>query len=485
MKRFFTFIVFLSLISFVTIASPYAKTETFTREYTYQAGEADSKLSSRSIALEQVKRLLLEELGVFLSSRTEVRDFQLTKDEIVTYTAGTVATIIIEERWNGSEYYMKASIKADPDQVARSLKDIKNDQDSVAELQQSRNQASALLIEMERLKKELAEYKKASSDAGKARIAQVRKEYDQAAAELSLKEITDKGLAFARKKKFAEAIEQFDLAMKAYPKSLTPYGMRGEVYLTMKEPVMAIKDFNRVLAGKPNDPFALKNRGRALYQIKDYGGAISDLERASQLEKGDPRLTTDLGRAYHAGRRYEDAVKSFTRAIEIDPSYPQAYLNRSFSYQELKMKDKAQKDWETAERLNNAKLKKFYTTLEGIKKEYPETARLGDPKTNDRLEQQSQRPPLNSSRADKQLIKQIIDEGRQHYKEKRYGESIKSFSKAIEMDSSFSPAYVFRAFSYAALKMKEQAKEDLETAVRLGDPKAKKLLDKISGRQSQ
>ncbi len=72
-----------------------AKPVTVTREYTYRASEADSKLTSRTIALEQVKRMLLEELGTYLVSNTEVRDSALTKDEIVTYTSGWVATVVI------------------------------------------------------------------------------------------------------------------------------------------------------------------------------------------------------------------------------------------------------------------------------------------------------------------------------------------------------------------------------------------------------
>ena len=48
---------------------------TFQKEYTYQASEYDSKVSCRALALEQVKRLLLEELGTYLESETEVKNF--------------------------------------------------------------------------------------------------------------------------------------------------------------------------------------------------------------------------------------------------------------------------------------------------------------------------------------------------------------------------------------------------------------------------
>jgi hypothetical protein len=54
----FSFPLFVSLENNVM-----ASDVTYQREYSYQASESDSKISCRTIALEQVKRLLLEELG--------------------------------------------------------------------------------------------------------------------------------------------------------------------------------------------------------------------------------------------------------------------------------------------------------------------------------------------------------------------------------------------------------------------------------------
>ncbi|MEK6599935.1 MAG: hypothetical protein AABY52_06320 [Deltaproteobacteria bacterium] len=47
---------------FIFISPVYAEKVTFIKEYMYQASELDSKHSSRTISLELVKRLLLEEL---------------------------------------------------------------------------------------------------------------------------------------------------------------------------------------------------------------------------------------------------------------------------------------------------------------------------------------------------------------------------------------------------------------------------------------
>lgn len=106
-----------------------AENKTFIREYHYQAGESDSKISSRTKALTEVKRLLLEEIGVYLESyinyseeKTEDRiSSQFLKKEIEQISAGITETTILEENWTGVEYYIKAEITVDPEDVVRQL----------------------------------------------------------------------------------------------------------------------------------------------------------------------------------------------------------------------------------------------------------------------------------------------------------------------------------------------------------------------------
>lgn len=59
--------------------------------------EDGNRDSSRTIALREVKRLLLEELGIYLESETEVENFQLTKDHITALATGIVKREIIDE----------------------------------------------------------------------------------------------------------------------------------------------------------------------------------------------------------------------------------------------------------------------------------------------------------------------------------------------------------------------------------------------------
>ncbi len=107
----------------------FADNKVFIREYYYQASESDSKITARTKALSEVKRLLLEELGVYMESYTnyitEDKNGDVSKDffqnEIKSLSAGITETKILEENWNGIQYYIKAEIEADPTDVARKI----------------------------------------------------------------------------------------------------------------------------------------------------------------------------------------------------------------------------------------------------------------------------------------------------------------------------------------------------------------------------
>ena len=151
-KRLIILFVFMSL---TMPTGAMAEVKTFIRDYTYQASEVDSKQSSRIIATEQVKRLLLEELGTYLESHTKVVNYQLTKDQITTLTAGVVKTKILEEKWDGEKYWMKAKIDADPDEVAKEIEKLRGDRKKVKELEASRKKTDDTMKDMAELRKDM------------------------------------------------------------------------------------------------------------------------------------------------------------------------------------------------------------------------------------------------------------------------------------------------------------------------------------------
>lgn len=107
------------------------RTTEIIKEYKYNTSDDDSKNSARKKALNQVKILILEEIGVFVESYLELstllenEKYQNSfRQEIKNLTAGIIKTKIIDEKYDGATYYVKASVLVDPDSVSEGISEI-------------------------------------------------------------------------------------------------------------------------------------------------------------------------------------------------------------------------------------------------------------------------------------------------------------------------------------------------------------------------
>ena len=253
-------IIYLSCLVFTIIsAHAFANIKsliTLTKEYTYQASELDDKTSCRAIALEQVKRELLEEIGTLVESRTVVQDSQIQNDEIRTLTGGVVQTKIIDEKWDGKEYWLKAQVSADPDEVAASIEKLKNDDQLLQELAESRSEAADALKEVERLKTELAQ---ASTYKAK------QDQYNQAVNQLQAADSFQQGTAFSVSGNNEEAAKAYDRVIYLRPDDAKAYFNRSVVYINMGNYNRAATDINRAMLLKPANTNAYYQRA-AVYK---------------------------------------------------------------------------------------------------------------------------------------------------------------------------------------------------------------------------
>ena len=102
MVKRITLLLFLSGCLFAT-------DKTFVREYTYTANRLDTKETARRISLQEVKTLILEEVGVQVSTELNINTKEILKDgryemdesvdqKISSITAGITKTEIVEEK---------------------------------------------------------------------------------------------------------------------------------------------------------------------------------------------------------------------------------------------------------------------------------------------------------------------------------------------------------------------------------------------------
>ncbi len=331
----------------------FAETRTFIKEYTYQAGDEDSKNSSRVIALREVKRLLLEELGTYLESETEVKNFQLTKDQITTLTAGIVQTEIIAEKWDGRVYWLKSKIVADSDKVVQSIDAMRKDRDKTKELESMKQKSDELLREVERLRKEMASAKNGGRELQKAA-------YDQSIRELSAADWIEKGHAVSGPEdNFKGAFDAYSRAIELDPKNIEAYYFRARI----SEKNQAMSDYYKILSIEPKDSEAhlirawtYKELDRPDPALQEFGKAIAKAQgnkekAAAYFDRGRYYFTLSLRRPKPPGSP-ELAVRDFSHAISLDPENPSYFHNRATSYWGLGQYDLAIEDFNAGIRLD-------------------------------------------------------------------------------------------------------------------------------------
>ncbi len=299
-----TLSIFTLAVMLIITPSAFAKTMTFYKEYTYQASEADSKLSCRAIALEQVKRLLLEEIGTYLETQTEVKNYQLTKDQITALTAGIVSAEVKEEKWDGKTYYLKASLTADPDEVAKSVNQLRNDKKKVKELEDAQKATDEALREIETLKKEL----ETTNNQAK---------YSNAIKKLNAANWYDIAVAAWIQEKYKDAILAFSKAIELNPKHYYAYANRGDCNLSIAKYQEALLDSSRAIELKPDFAGAYIIRGQAKWSMGKHQEAISDFTKALSFDSKLSSAYVFRGLTKMDMHNFDDALDDFRKAREL------------------------------------------------------------------------------------------------------------------------------------------------------------------------
>jgi tetratricopeptide (TPR) repeat protein len=311
-------LLFLFIPNFIS-----AESKTFIKEYTYQASEYDSKVSCRTLALEQVKRLLLEELGTYLESETEVNNFKLTKDQITALTAGIVQTKILKEKWDGERYWIQAKIEADPSKVAKDVDALRKDREKSNELEDVRKKADELSRELERLRSALELSNKDQTNIAK---------YDKAIKELSATDWYRKGFSLAKEGNYDESISSLTKAIQLDPKYKEAYVSRAFAYSMVGNLQQAIADCNTAIEENPRYAHAYANRALAYYQLGNWQKSFEDSNKAIDANPEDSMAYESRCVVYFHYKKYQQAISDCSKAIELDPKNMLAYDNRAASY---------------------------------------------------------------------------------------------------------------------------------------------------------
>ena len=133
--------------------APSANVRVVTASGEYRMGDHDTRSDAVRLAVEAAKRDALEQVATYLESVTEVKNMDVTRDDIRTYTAGIVMVLDqkITTRLEGDTPVIRADLTAqvDPDEVAQAITALRENESAKTEL-------AALRAETDQLHQQLA-----------------------------------------------------------------------------------------------------------------------------------------------------------------------------------------------------------------------------------------------------------------------------------------------------------------------------------------
>lgn len=405
----------------LTSSSALAGSFTYQMEARFQDGGAGKGDALRKRALDRIRGLLLDELCDCLEREPAVRRLHLSRDEIQVLSEQLLEKEILEERFEGNTYFLKARLVADPGKYADSGAASKQLEFKSKELDTAKERVDAALADLKRIEEEVRfarirqDMVKALAPAppGEARPPEVPHEdagepleveliegepsaveetpktreeeatsylkmgatdYDLGRFDEAVRDFTRaieqdpenpralcaRGSALVSLARFDEAMEDFGRAIALKRDMAEAYFNRAHVALLYKnDPRRAIADLGEAITLAPQDPSAFLCRGAAYERLGRHWEAIQDFTKAAQLSPQDPGPLFNRANAYLRSRESARAISDYTETLRRDPGHARALFNRAFAYAQQGEFEKAIEDFTRVLGLDPADAKAF------------------------------------------------------------------------------------------------------------------------------
>jgi tetratricopeptide (TPR) repeat protein len=303
-------LVLLPLYGFLHPTSAlHAETREIVSEGTYIMGDGETPIVAESRAVEQAKRSAVEQARTYVKSYSQVKNFQIEKDEIEVLASGLLEISILDKKRtleaDAIKFWVKIRAIVTPDKINVTMERIRENglAQEFAEIKVAYDKSQA---ELAKLKEQLAATK--AGQEHRDIIAMITVQDKDFQSRLLY---TDAMRDFTAGR-LDEALEKLMRSVADSPAFAEAYLLRGFVYLKQGEHDKAIPDLDRVISLKPDTARAYAGRG-ICHSIKNrYKAAIKDLTKALQLNPGFPQelesvIHGHLGRSLFEERQFQQA----------------------------------------------------------------------------------------------------------------------------------------------------------------------------------
>jgi tetratricopeptide (TPR) repeat protein len=134
----------------------------------------------------------------------------------------------------------------------------------------------------------------------------------------------NRGVAYRLKANYAQAIDDFNEAIRLEPGNANAFNNRGVAYRNMGDLDHAVADYDQAIRIKPDYVAAFYNRALALSDKKEYAKAIADFTAVLRVDPKNPTVLYRLGAilvkngSIEAGNADEAEARAIKPDIEED-----------------------------------------------------------------------------------------------------------------------------------------------------------------------
>jgi len=220
---------------------------------------------------------------------------------------------------------------------------------------------------------------------------------------------------------------------------------------------------------------AYNNRGYYYYhQAKRYDAALADFDQALALNDKSPRVWVNKGNTLAEMNQNDSALVCFDRAIELKPDYPDALNNRGAVWLRKGDMAKAAADFSRAIELNPAQRDAYAnrSLAEVTMREFERS--IADSRRAIELDPKNPGNYLQSGT----IAVALQQLGRHQEAIPEYDEAIRTAPPGEPRVGAY---YLYRSYSWLALRDRSRALRDAQEALRLGSTVSPEYLRGLGG----
>lgn len=247
-------------------------------------------------------------MGVYVQSESLLKtsdiDGKFSQDfveNIATISAGITKLEVLDEKWDGETFWMRASITVDNKSLEESLRGLSANKQKLKELNEVKQKLNEAVQEIEALKREVQKN-------GDDQLLQSKK-YRSEINVLIASDFLYNGVLKAELHDFNGAIEEYSKAIEIDPQYGKAYYDRGTAKAALEDFRGAIMDFNKAIEIDAENLDAYVNRGNSKAMLNDLRGAIFDFSKAIEIDPKDAFAYNNRGLAkLRLGQKYNGCL---------------------------------------------------------------------------------------------------------------------------------------------------------------------------------